>query len=280
MLMGDIADGPRMMNILKTVRPDYIYHFAAQAINSISYDVPEITLDDNIIGTMNILEAVKHLGLKTRILLAGSSTEYGRTADEWDGPIPETAPLEPVSPYGVSKLATEKLANQYHSSYGIQVITARFFIQVGVGGTDSLAIHQFCKQIALAEAGFAEPVIKHGNLGTARDMTDATDSAPVVVELAEKGVVGEAYNIGSGHAMTIQNLLDIAISLGRVHVTPVTDASRFRVYDEKKLEADNSKVRKLTGWKPSTDMKQTVSKILDYWRRRVALLYGDQVPSL
>lgn len=134
--------------------------------------------------------------------------DYGKTADIMDGkPIPEGASLDPVSPYGVSKLTTEKMGNQYYMSFDVQVITARFFIQVGVGGTDSLAIHQFCKQIALAEAGFAEPVVRHGNLNTARDMTDCRDSAPVVVSLAEKGKPGEAYNIGSGMAMTIQELL-------------------------------------------------------------------------
>ena len=131
MVMGDVADGPRMTSLMEEIRPDYIYHFAAQAINGISYDIPALTLDVNIVGTMNILEAVKKLGLlKTRILLAGSSTEYGRTADTWKGPIPETAPLDPVSPYGVSKVAMEKLGNQYHMSFGLDIITARFFIQV------------------------------------------------------------------------------------------------------------------------------------------------------
>ena len=189
--------------------------------------------------------------------------DYGKTADIMDGePIPESASLDPVSPYGVSKLTTEKMGNQYYMSFGVQVITARFFIQVGVGGTDSLAIHQFCKQIALAEAGFAEPVLRHGNLNTARDMTDCRDSAPVVVSLAEKGNPGEAYNIGSGMAMTIQELLDIALAQSNILVQPLVDASRFRVYDERTLLSDNKKIRDLTGWVPSTDMQEIVSSIL------------------
>ena len=275
LLTGDITDGPRMLTIMEQVRPHYIYHFAAQAINGISYEVPALTLDTNVLGTMNVLEAVRRTGLLScRILLAGSSTEYGKTADSMDGkPIPETAPLEPVSPYGVSKLTTEKMGNQYFMSFGVKVITARFFIQVGVGGTDSLAIHQFCKQIALAEAGLAEPIVRHGNLGTARDMTDCRDSASVVVSLAETGQPGEAYNIGSGTAMTIQDLLDVAIAQSIIPIQSMVDSSRFRVYDEKTLVSDNRKIRDLTGWVPNTNMHETVSSILGYWRRRVSLLY-------
>lgn len=276
LLTGDITDGPRMTTILEELRPDYLYHFAAQAINSLSYGSPEVTLNTNVVGTMNILEAVRKAGLGTRILLAGSSTEYGKTADTWSGPIPESAPLNPVSPYGVSKVTTEKLGNQYFLSYGVKVITARFFIQVGVGGTDSLAVHQFCKQIALAEAGLADPIVRHGNLKTLRDMTDVRDSASVVVELAEKGSAGEAYNIGSGRAMTIEKLLDVAISLAKVPIKAVKDKSRFRVYDEKVLLADNTKVRALTGWTPRTNMRRTVNLILDYWRRRISSLYDTQ----
>ena len=162
----------------------------------------------------------------------------------------------------------------------LPVITARFFIQVGVGGTDSLAIHQFCKQIALAEAGLVEPIVRHGNLGTARDMTDCRDSASVVVNLAEKGQPGEAYNVGSGKSMTIQDLLDIAIAQSNIPIQSMVDSSRFRVYDEKTLVSDNAKIRDLTGWVPNTNMHETVSLILGYWRRRVALLYEMEESSL
>jgi nucleoside-diphosphate-sugar epimerase len=223
----------------------------------------------------------------TRVIVAGSSTEYGKTADNFDGrPLPESAPLVPVSPYGVSKVATENLATQYFLAHGVQALTARFFIQIGVGGTDSLAIHQFCKQIAMAELGLAVPVIHHGNLETSRDMTNALDSAPVVIELAERGVPGEAYNIGSGRTMTMLNLLHTAMSLSRVPVRAEAQQSRFRVYDEKVLLANISKVVKLTSWVPATNMTSSVASILDYWRLKVRALYvvksgaaDDQKPS-
>lgn len=227
---------------------------------------------------MPLREAKKTWGriVSTRVLLAGSSTEYGKSADTLNGAaLPESAPLIPVSPYGVSKVATENLGRQFFLAHGVQVVIARFFIQVGVGGTDSLTIHEFCKQIALAELGIAPAVVRHGNLDGSRDMTDASDSAPVVVALAEHGVVGEAYNVGSGRTMTVLDLLHTAISLSRIRIQAKVDESRFRAYDEKILLADISKIRALTGWVPSTNMTTTIKKILGYWRRKVAALYGD-----
>ena len=281
LVQGDIADSVRMRYVLDTIMPHYIYHMAAQAINGISDALPDLTLDVNIRGTLNLLEplreAKKTWGRKveTRMLLAGSSTEYGKSADAFNGSaLPESAPLLPVSPYGVSKVATENLGRQFFFAHGVQVIIARFFIQVGVGGTDSLAIHEFCKQIALAELGLAPAVVRHGNLDGSRDMTDASDSAPVVVALAERGIVGEAYNVGSGRTMTVLDLLHTAISLSKIKVKAQVDRNRFRAYDEKILLADISKIRTLTGWVPSTNMTTTVKKILNYWRRKVEALYG------
>ena len=132
LVRGDILDGARVKQVVAEICPTVIFHFAAQAINGVSYDSAELTLDTNIKGTFNMLEAVRFAGLsnKTRFLLAGSSTEYGKTADTWEGAIPEEAPLAPVSPYGVSKVAADLLAQQYVHSHGMHVVTARFFIQV------------------------------------------------------------------------------------------------------------------------------------------------------
>ena len=283
LVKGDIADAVGMRRLIESLQPHYIYHMAAQAINGISTIIPDLTLDVNVRGTLNLLEPVRDSvrtwalarGVPCRVLFAGSSTEYGRTADDKNGAaLPEDAVLSPVTPYGLSKLAGENLANQYHMAYNVSVVTARFFIQVGVGGTDSLAIHEFCKQIALAEQGLGPAVVLHGNLDTSRDMTDASDSAPVIVALAERGVTGEAYNIGSGRTMTVLDLLQTALRLARVRVEARVDADRFRAYDEKVLLADNAKVRALTGWVPSTNMTVTVHRILDYWRRKVATVYA------
>jgi GDP-4-dehydro-6-deoxy-D-mannose reductase len=282
LVSGDLTDAHRMLDVVADVRPTVIYHFGAQAINGISYANADITVDANVRGTLNLLEGVRRAGLAgfahpspTRVLLAGSSTEYGRTVDEVEGPLDETARLQPVTPYGVSKVATELLGNAYNASYGLPVVTARFFIQVGIGGTDSLAIHQFCSQIARAEAGLGPHVIMHGNIDTARDMTDAREAAPVIIALARTGVSGEAYNVGTGVAMKIADLLELALSHARVSMETRAEVARMRPYDERVLLADNSKVRALTGWTPRVNMSDTVGRILDFWRKKTALLYGD-----
>ena len=276
LVYGDITDEGRMREVVKRTCPHFVFHFAAQAINGVSYDSAGLTLDANIKGTFNMLEAVRAAGLTktTRFLLAGSSTEYGHTADTWDGPIPEKAPMEPISPYGVSKAAAELLARQYFQSYGMQVVISRFFIQVAAGGTESLAVHEFSRQIAMIERGLQPPVLMHGTITTKRDVTDMHDSAKVVVQLAERGEVGEAYNVGSGIAVSTKDILETAVSFStRKDIKLEMDPTRVRVYDEKVLLSDNSKVRALTGWVPSPDIKKTVSDILVYWRRKVNVRY-------
>lgn len=272
--LGDIQDEALVRRLIDQVRPDLIYHFAAQAFNGVSWGSAHYTLRVNIEGTLNILEALREQSSTvTRVLMGCSSTEYGETTRTWEGPIPETAPLRPVTPYGVSKVAQEMLGNQYFHSYGIPVVTARVFNQIGTGHTESAAIQEFCRQIAMIEAGLQEPVMHVGHLGARRDFTDIRDSAPVFVELAETGIPGEAYNIASGHAVSMQELLELAIGMARIPIRIEFDESRVRPYDEKLLLGDNTKIRQLTGWTPSTDLRRSLSAILEYWRTEISMLY-------
>jgi len=274
MHLGNIQEELLVRRLIDEVRPDVIYHFAAQAFNGVSWDSPRYTLTVNVFGTLNILEALREQGNKTtRVLMGCSSTAYGETTRTWEGPIPETAPLQPVTPYGVSKVTQELLGKQYYFCYGIPSVIARVFNQVGTGHTESAAIQEFCRQIAMIEAGRQAPALKVGYLGAKRDFTDIRDSAPVFVKLAETGTPGEAYNVSSGQAVSMQELLDLAVSLSTAKIRVEVDESRMRPYDEKVLLGDNRKVRELTGWVPATDLKRSVQDILDYWRTEIALRY-------
>eukprot|EP00668_Euglena_longa_P004832 GGOE01005658.1.p1 GENE.GGOE01005658.1~~GGOE01005658.1.p1 ORF type:complete len:438 (-),score=81.98 GGOE01005658.1:218-1438(-) len=273
---GDMMDPHFMLKLIEDVWPAVIFHFAAQAYNVVSWDSPAYTLAANIFGTLNILEPLRKFKMNTtKLVAAGSSTEYGHTSRSWRGPIPETAPLIPVTPYGVSKVTTEMLCRQYYLNYGIPSIVARLFLHVGTGHTENQALQNFCLQVAEIEAGLRPPVLKVGSLNAQRDVTDVHDSAPVLVQLAALGQAGEAYNIASGKAVSMQHLVQLVLSLSKVkNIKVETEASRFRVYDEPVLLGDNAKVRNLTGWVPNPNIRLTVLGILNYWREEMLVRHN------
>lgn len=273
--VAELTDSWRTLRMMEDVKPDFIFHFAAQAFNSLSFKDPEFTLSTNLGSTVNVLEAVLHAGLKdTRIFLAGSSTVYGKTTEAWDGPVPETAPMQPVSPYGVSKAAVEMLGLQYAYTHGLDVVVGRFFIHLAPRGVEALALHEFARQIALIERSLQEPVLRHGDLTTHRDITDIVDSAPVVVCLAEVAPRESVVNIGSNISYSMQDLLERAISHSKVRDIKLSlDTTRLRAYDERVVLADITKLRNLTGWEPRPDIDNLIQLLLDYWRREIFMSY-------
>jgi len=273
-VVAELTDPWRTQGIFRQIEPDYVFHFAAQAFNGMSYDEPAYTLNTNIMTTLNILEAVRQVGrqAKTRIVIAGSSTVYGKSTEQWDGPIPETAPWQPISPYGVSKVATEALALQYARTHGMHVIVPRFFIHLAPRGVEALALHEFARQIALIERGLQEPVVKHGDVSTRRDITDIVDSAPVVACLAETAPSETVVNIGSNISYTIEDVLKLAVGLSTAadRIRLEQDPSRLRAYDERVVMADITALKRLTGWRPAPDLPRLTGMLLDYWRGEIA----------
>ncbi|WP_287153745.1 GDP-mannose 4,6-dehydratase [Candidatus Solincola tengchongensis] len=264
----DLRDAVAVRKTLEEVRPEYIFHLAAQSFVPTSWKAPAETLFTNIISELNLLEAMRDLDLKARIHVAGSSEEYGLVFED-ETPITEENPLRPLSPYAVSKVAQDMLAYQYHRSYGLYTVRTRAFNHEGPRRGHVFVTSNFAKQIAEIEKGKKEPVIEVGNLNARRDFTDVRDMVKAYWLALEKGEPGEVYNIGSGRAVTIREMLDILLSFTdrEIEVRPVPE--RMRPSDVELLVCDCTKFRELTGWKPEIPLEKTLKDTLDYWRERV-----------
>ena len=265
---GDIEDPFSVSRAIERARPDRIYHLAAQSYPSESWDAPIATMRVNVEGTINVLEAARLHCPSARIHIAGTSAEYGWVTPE-EVPIPETHRLRPASPYGVSKVAAELTGLQYHDSYGLHIVVTRSFNHVGPRQGDRTSIQTFCRQMATIEAGQQEPVITVGNLEPRRDFTHTTDVARALWLLLDRGQPGEVYNLCSGTATRIGDIVEIVREQGRVPVEIRVDPARLRPSDEPLLMGDNSKLRAATGWQPEIGMNQIVAELLDYWRARI-----------
>ena len=265
----DLRDANNVRSVLRTIKPDRIFHLAAQSFVPSSWRAPSESLDTNIIGQVNIFEAVKDLGLDPWIQIACSSEEYGMVYDN-EVPIKETNPLRPLSPYAVSKVGQDFLGYQYFMSYGMKIVRTRGFNHTGPRRGDVFVCSDFAKQIAYIEKSKKEPVIHVGNLEAKRDFTDVRDMVRAYwMSLEGNCKPGEAYNICSGQCWTIQEVLDMLIQLSAVDIRIQQDPSRLRPSDVPILLGDNSRFRKATGWKPTIPFKQTLEDILNYWRLRV-----------
>ena len=264
----DLKDSVAVRHCLTEVRPDYIFHLAAQSFVPTSWKAPVETMTTNVVGQINIFEAMRELRLESRVQLACSSEEYGMVYED-EIPIKESNPLRPLSPYGVSKVAQDLLGYQYHESYGLFTVRTRGFNHTGPRRGDVFVSSNFSRQIAMIEKGKQEPVVKVGNLEARRDFTDVRDMIRGYWMALESGEPGEAYNIGSGKDITIQSMLDILLSFSTIDIEVRQDPDRMRPSDVLVLRADNTKFCTLTGWKPEIPLEKTLEDLLNYWRERV-----------
>jgi GDP-4-dehydro-6-deoxy-D-mannose reductase len=265
----DLRDGAAVHKLLAEVRPDAIFHLAAQSFVPTSWRAPAETLGTNINSQVHIFEAIRALEIDPVIQIACSSEEYGLVhADEV--PITEDNPLRPLSPYAVSKVAQDLLGYQYFRSYGLKVIRTRGFNHTGPRRGEVFVSSNFARQLAEIEAGLREPVIHVGNLDAVRDFTDVRDMVRAYWLAVTRGKPGEAYNIASGRGITIRELLDTLIELSTSTPEVRVDPARLRPSDVEVLLGDSSKFRADTGWEPRIPLEQTLADILAYWRERVA----------
>ncbi len=265
---GDLRDSTAMRELVAELRPDRIFHLAAQSYVLMSWVAPAETLSTNIIGQNNLLEAVRAAKLDCLIQIAGSSEEYGMVLPE-ETPIKETNPLRPLSPYGVSKVAQDTMGYQYFKSYGMRIIRTRAFNHTGPRRGEVFATSNFARQIAEIEAGKRKPVMYTGNLDAVRDFTDVRDTVVAYHLVAEKGEPGEVYNIAAGKGWKIGDMLDLLLGKAKVKVEIKQDPKRMRPSDVELLVGDPTKLKQQTGWEPKIAFEQTMSDLLDYWRGRV-----------
>jgi GDP-4-dehydro-6-deoxy-D-mannose reductase len=253
---------------LAEIKPDYIFHLAAQSYVLTSWKCPAETLSINAVGQINLFETVLDLDLAPRIQIAGSSEEYGLVLPE-ETPIKETNPLRPLSPYAVSKVAQDFSAYQYYKSYGLYTVRTRGFNHTGPRRGDVFICSNFAKQIATIEKYQLPPVLHVGNLEARRDFTDVRDMVRAYWLSLEKGEAGDVYNIGTGKAYSMQEIVDMLCAMSKVNVQTEIDSRRLRPSDVPVLLSDSTKFRQLTGWKPEVPFQKSLEDLLNYWRERV-----------
>jgi GDP-4-dehydro-6-deoxy-D-mannose reductase len=264
----DINDASSVKQIMSDVKPSRIYHLAGQSSVAASWNSPSETINTNVIGQINILEAVRMICPDTRVHIPGSSEEYGYV-EEKELPLTETSQLRPLSPYGVSKVAQDLLGYQYFKSHGLFVVRTRAFNHTGPRHGDIFVTSSFAKQAALIEKGLAEPVIKTGNLDAKRDYSDVRDIVRGYGLALAKGRSGEVYNICSGRAVSIKEILDIILSFTSKKIKVEQDPSRLRPSDIPVTVGDHSKFSQKTGWKPGIPLEKTLRDIFDHWIGRL-----------
>ena len=263
LLPCDIRDRKQVRTALTEVRPDVVFHLAAQSLPALSWKDPQKTFEINVFGTLNLLEEICKAGLSPTVVMAGSSAEYGFcTPDEV--PIKEDKPLQPANPYGVSKVAAELLALLYVKTHGLKVLNVRLFFVIGPRKTRDVC-SDFARQIVAVERG-RQNTLKVGNLEPVRDFVAAGDAVVGLWLLARQGVPGEAYNLCSGTGRRIREVLDRLRALAKTDVPVEVDPLRLRPADELRVVGDNSKLQGL-GWEPVMPLDRVLEDILAYWRR-------------
>jgi GDP-4-dehydro-6-deoxy-D-mannose reductase len=265
LLECDLRDTSSTRDVIEQVRPDRIFHLAAQSFVPTSWNAPSESLTTNVIGQLNVFEAVRKLDIDCSIQIACSSEEYGMVHPE-EVPIKESNPLRPLSPYGVSKVAQDMLGYQYFMSYGMKIVRTRGFNHTGPRRGPVFVCSDFAKQIVDIELGKREPVLEVGNLDAKRDFTDVRDMVRGYWLSLEKGKPGSVYNICSGTSYSIKEILEMLIEISGVDLKVRTDRGRLRPSDVPLLEGDNRAFVSDTGWKPEIPMKKTLSDLLEFWR--------------
>ncbi len=260
----DITRKEDIKKLLHEIKPDYVFHLAAQSLVTVSWKDPETTLKTNVLGTLYLLDAIREEGIDPIIEVVCSSAEYGTTYEN-KIPTEENKTLRPTSVYAISKVAEDMLAELYAKSYKMKIIRVRLFSISGPRKVSDF-ISDFAKGVVEIESGLKEN-LSVGDLSYIRDVTDVRDAVRALWVLAKNGQVGEVYNVCSGKGYKVRDILNILLSLARKEI-PVNekDPSKLRLMDDPLFIGNNSKIR-ILGWQPEIPIEETLKDTLGYWRQ-------------
>lgn len=269
LVYGDLRDSISINEVVHTIRPDYVFHLAAQSYPKTSFDAPLDTYETNINGTCRILEAIRQYTPQAIVHICSSSEVYGRVPPN-KLPITEECSFFPSSPYAISKIGTDLIGKFYAEAYNMNVQCTRMFSHSGPRRGDVFHESSFAKQIAMAEIGQIEPVIKVGNLDSLRTYADVRDAVRAYhMLLTVNPISGECYNIGGTHTCTVGQTLDYLMSLSTTKLSVEQDPERLRPIDADLQVPDCSKFKAHTGWEPEISFETTMQDLLSYWRECV-----------
>ena len=264
----DILNAEAVHSLLNGGGFDCVFHLAAQSSAAVSWKKPGLTIDVNVQGTLNVLETLRTMEKPPRLLLIGSSEEYGAVRPE-DCPISEELPCHPGNPYAVSKLCAEQLGLLYAGAYGLEVLCTRSFNHVGPGQAPGFVLPDFCRQIAALDKSAGDKVMSVGNLPAKRDFSDVRDVVRAYRLLMERGRSGRVYNVGSGKAVAVGELLERLLKLSDADIRAEIDPEKFRPIDVPLHVADVSALREDTRWEAEKPLEETLQSVLNEWREKV-----------
>jgi GDP-mannose 4,6-dehydratase len=270
LVYGDLRDYLSIHEATKKVQPNFVFHLAAQSYPKTSFDSPLDTLETNIQGTANVLEALRKNDISAITHVCASSEVFGRVPRE-KLPIDEECTFHPASPYAISKVGTDLLGRYYAEAYNMTVMTTRMFTHTGPRRGDVFAESTFAKQIAMIEAGLIPPVVKTGNLDSLRTFADVRDAVRAYYLLVTVNPIASAYyNIGGTYTCTIADMLKTLLSMSTVKDIKVeTDLERLRPIDADLQVPNTAKFKAVTGWEPTIPFERTMADLLEYWRDRI-----------
>lgn len=274
--LADLNDLSSLIHIMNKIKPDYIFHLAAQSYVQFSFKSPAETLNINAIGTSNLLESVRISKINPKIHICSSSEVYGQVKKE-EIPIKETNPFRPASPYAVSKVAEDMLGYQYFLSYNMHIVRTRMFTHTGPRRGDVFAESWFAKQIAMIESGIMSNPIKVGNLNSIRTIMDVRDAVEAYWIMMEKSKPGEVYNIGGQKTLTIEEILNKLIEYSNQEIKYKVDKELLRPSDVTLQIPDTNKFFNLTKWEPKINWESTLLDLLNYHRNRTNKLTNDNI---